>query len=307
MSFDSKLIRKKDSKFGRVLATVLLGFIVVFFIYPSQAQKYEEKPKSTTTASAPPEFNKSWIVPDLGLEMAWIEPGSFTMGSPASEKNRDDDERQHQVSLTKGFWLGKYEVTQGEWETLMGNNPSRFFKSAEKRAPVEGVSWEEAMAFCRKLTERERSAGRLPRGYEYSLPTEAQWEYACRAGTRSAFSYGSSLSSRQANFEGNYPYGGASKGPYLKKTAPVGSYASNDWGLYDMHGNVWEWCYDWKGNYTMGTATDPAGPSSGSARVERGGSWNDYARSCRSALRGSSTPGARSILLGFRLALRAVP
>ena len=135
----------------------------------------------------------------------------------------------------------------------------------------------------------------------YTLPTEAQWEYACRAGTTTPFHFGDSLSSNQANFDGNYPYG-AEKGPYLERTTPVGTYAPNAWGLYDMHGNVWEWCYDWYGEYTAGDAADPHGPETGSDRVVRGGAWDIYAQFCRSACRFRFDPGRRYRILGFRVA-----
>jgi len=186
----------------------------------------------------------------------------------------------------------------------MGEKPSAC-KDAGKDAPVEKVSWEDAMAFCGKLNEREGQAGRLPEGYKYSLPTEAQWEYACRAGTTSVFSFGDSLSSQQANFDGEEPYGDAEIGPYLGTTSPVGNYPPNKWGLYDMHGNVREWCYDWYGEYGTGVVTDPIGPSSGSSRVARGGSWCDYGESCRSANRDWYYPGGRDFNLGFRLSLRS--
>ena len=238
-------------------------------------------------------------VPEIGLEMIKIEPGTFMMGSPSSERNREDDERQHRVTLTKAFWLGKYEVTQSQWKAVMGNNPSHF---TGNDLPVEKVSWEDAMAFCRKLNQMDSNK---PRGYVYGLPTEAQWEYACRAGTTTATAFGDSLSSREANFDGNYPYGGASKGPDLKRTTAVGSYRPNAWGFYDMHGNVWEWCQDWYGDYPGGRVTDPVGFSSGADRVERGGSWVNFGRFCRSAYRFGDDPGDRYNNLGFRLSLRS--
>ena len=159
------------------------------------------------------------------------------------------------------------------------------------------------MNFAKKLTERERAAGRLREGYTYSLPTEAQWEYAARAGTRTAFHYGNSLSSRQANFDGNYPYGGAGKGPYLEKTVTVGSYERNRWGLYDMHGNVWAWCSDWYGDYSGSSVTDPTGANTGSYRVSRGGGWSSLPQYARSANRDWSAPEFRNNYLGFRVAL----
>jgi hypothetical protein len=169
--------------------------------------------------------------------MVWIPPGTFTMGSPANEPGGDGTERpQTVVTLTKGFWLGRYEVRQREYVALVGSNPSE--DPADLGRPVESVSWNDAVAYCAKLTARERSAGRLPAGHEYRLPTEAQWEYACRAGTTTATAFGNSLSSTQANFDGSYPYSEGAYGPYLGRTTKVGSYSPNAWGLYDMHGNV---------------------------------------------------------------------
>ena len=241
-----------------------------------------------------PEPGQAWTVPDLNLEMVFIRPGTFTMGSPVTEQGRNDGEIQHTLILTKGFWLGKTVVTQGQWEAVMGGNPSNF-KNAGRDAPVEQVSWDDAMQFCRKLTDRERQAGRLPEGHEYTLPTEAQWEYACRAGTTGPFAGNGDLDSM-----GWYNQNSGNT------THPVAQKQPNAWGLYDMHGNVWEWCRDWYGHYPGGSVTDPTGPSSGSQRVLRGGGWNADARNCRSASRDWYSPVYRSYTLGFRLALSSV-
>jgi len=228
------------------------------------------------------------------FEMISVKPGSFSMGSPggffAGERGRDSDEIQHQVTLTKGFYLGKYEVTQAQWVHVMGSNPSQF-KGTNR--PVEEVSWNDAVAFCRKFTEMEKRAGRLPAGMAYQLPTEAQWEYACRSGTTAAFSFGQDLTSRQANILGG-PAG----------TTEVGKYPANAWGLHDMHGNVWEWCADWYAEYPKGGVTDPTGSMKGAIRVTRGGSWDDAASDARCASRNSRAPAGSYGGLGFRLSLR---
>ena len=233
------------------------------------------------------------------LKLVKIEHGSFMMGS-----GMYSDETPHTVTLTKDYWLGETEVTQGQYTAVMGNNPSSFQKGDDY--PVEGVSWNDAIAFCRKLNEL--FAESLPEGYRFNLPSEAQWEYACRAGTATAWYYGDSLSSSQANFDGNYPGGGAAKGKYLEMATPVRSYSPNAWGLYDMHGNVWEWCRD---VYEAGYAEDPeflkGQPSADDRlRVSRGGSWYDSAVYCRSALRRRSDPAGGNYFVGFRVALVTV-
>jgi formylglycine-generating enzyme required for sulfatase activity len=180
----------------------------------------------------------------------------------------------------------------------MGNNPS---SQKGENLPVETVSWNDVMAFCRKLTERERAAGRLDEGHEYTLPTEAQWEYACRAGTTTRFSFGDDPEYSQL---GDYGwYGGNSS----NRTHDVGGKLANPWGLYDMHGNVWEWCQDWYGNYSGGSEVDPVGPLQGSRRVARGGGWISPPRNCRSADRSRNSVGFTNGFSGFRVALVAVP
>ncbi|MBK9140509.1 MAG: SUMF1/EgtB/PvdO family nonheme iron enzyme [Verrucomicrobia bacterium] len=240
--------------------------------------------------------------------MVWIPPGTFTMGSPASERNRYyNEEPRTQVTLSRGFWLGKYEVTQREYLAVMGNNPSYFTGDLDR--PVEQVSWNDAVAYCEKLTQQERAAGRLPEGYEYRLPTEAQWEYACRAGTTTRFSFGDALECDDGcgpcAIADQYMWWCGNSG---NQTHRVGQKLPNAWGLYDMHGNVWEWCADWySDSYPGGTVTDPEGPSSGSLRVRRGGSWKHFGQDCRSANRSWFHPSNSNRLLGFRAALVPVP
>jgi uncharacterized protein (TIGR02996 family) len=249
----------------------------------------------------------------IGMQFALIPAGTFHMGSPADEKDRREDEHQHEAEITRPFWLGVYAVTQAEYERVVGDNPSYFSASGggkeragaldTRRFPVESASWEEAVEFCRRLSElpEEGRQGRV-----YRLPTEAEWEYSCRNGASfaSPSCHGASLASTQANFDGNYPYGGVAKGPYLGRTTAVGSYPANAWGLFDMHGNVWEWCSDWyRANYHQNPRQDPEAPSAGSRRVIRGGSWVNFGRQCRSAYRKSARSGLRFGYLGFRVAL----
>ena len=257
--------------------------------------------------------------PSPSPRMVWIAPGTFVMGSPISEAQRYSDETQHTVTLTKGFYMGKYAVTQGEYLALMGNNPSYFTTRdyngnsilPDLSRPVEQVSWNDATAYCAQLTAQEQAAGRLPAGWVYRLPTESEREYACRAGTTTAFNFGSGIHGGMANFSDWHEYD-ASIGdiyfsnpavPWLVRTTSVGSYQPNAWGLHDMHGNVWEWCQDWYGSYPTGSVIDPQGPNSGSDRVIRGGSWGNDGRDCRSADRGYDSASARSRNIGFRVVL----
>jgi len=236
-----------------------------------------------------------YTVPSISYKMVYISPGTFMMGSPSSEPEREKDEKQHRVTLTKGFYMGATEVTQSQWKAIMGNNPSKF---KGDNLPVEQVSWNDCQEFISKLNLQEG-------GNKYRLPTEAEWEYACRAGTTTPFSTGSCISADQANYDGNCPMQGCSKGIYRKKTIDVASFSPNSWGLYDMHGNVWEWCQDWFGDYPSSHITDSEGLSDGLLRVYRGGSWGYGARRCRSAVRRRFTPGRSRFYLGFRFARTA--
>jgi formylglycine-generating enzyme required for sulfatase activity len=193
-----------------------------------------------------------------------------------------------------GFWIGKFEVTQGQWQKIMGNNPSTLKEG--DNYPVEEVSWSDCQEFIEKLNRKS--------SYSFRLPTEAEWEYACRSGSTTPFSFGATISTDQANLDGsNNTYGNAYKGVYRRSTVEVGSLRSNAFGLYDMHGNVWEWCSDWYGEnyYANSSVQNPQGPSSGSIRVNRGGSWSSIPCRVRSAVRGGLSPGDRSRILGFRL------
>jgi formylglycine-generating enzyme required for sulfatase activity len=286
-----------------------------------------------TGAPAPwPRKQPRTITNSIGMKLVLIPNGKFTMGSPKEEETHDpNEELQHEVELAHSFYLGVHEVTQGQFRAVMGHNPSYFSTNGKGKEgveygghqpgggkdlvkgmdtaafPVENVSWQEAVEFCRLLTRKD---GRKPAGMVYRLPSEVEWEYCCRAGTSTAFHFGASLSSTHANMDGTRPYGGAKKGPYLGRTCAVGTYRPNAFGLYDMHGNVCEWCHDWD-EYCYRKMT-PVGRRlrdgwlrlrHGSNRVYRGGSYWDTGFLCRSARRQYQTPTNRFNYLGFRVAL----
>jgi formylglycine-generating enzyme required for sulfatase activity len=281
---------------GGVLLCVL---ITALYLVLSGRTPGPLSPDATITTPRPPtqesssarnsESNQpaSPLTNSLGMQFALIPAGEFQMGSA----NGSDDERPvHTVRISKPFYLGLHEVTQGQWETVMGSNPSKF--KGDTNRPVETVSWEDVQKFIDKLNAREG-------GTKYRLPTEAEWEYAARAGSKTAYSFGddSSQLGKYAWFSDNAD----------NTTHPVGKLQPNAWGLYDMHGNVWEWVQDWYDDkYAAGPVTDPQGPASGSNRVVRGGSWSHGAGDCRSADRSRSAPGDRYVNLGFRL-LRTAP
>jgi formylglycine-generating enzyme required for sulfatase activity len=234
----------------------------------------------------------------IGMKFVYIKPGTFMMGSPTDEPGRGSDETRHQVTLTKGYYMQTTEVTQGQWKAVMDNNPS-YFSSCGDNCPVEYVSWNDVQEFITALNQKEKTD-------VYRLPTEAEWEYAARAGSTSAYSFGndSTLLSKYGNFcdsKCTYSWRDDNQNDQYKNTAPVKSYMPNAWGLYDMHGNVWEWCQDWYGSYPDISVTDPGGASSGSYRVLRGGGWYYYAQYCRSAGRYYFSPGYRGSNLGLRL------
>jgi formylglycine-generating enzyme required for sulfatase activity len=236
------------------------------------------------------------IEPLSGMVLLPIGPGTFLMGSPENEAGRFDWEGpRHSVTLSRAFWLGRYPVTQAEYAKVMGQNPSKF--KGEDR-PVEQVSWEEAVEFCRRLTEQARGEGSLPAGYEYRLPTEAEWEYCCRAGGTGAYCYGDD----EARLADHAWYDRNSN----RETHEVGLKKANSWGLHDMHGNVWEWCldaWDWGSGYKNEDGIVDPLSDSGQERVLRGGSWFDTGRLCRSAYRNANEPAFRFGYLGFRVCL----
>jgi formylglycine-generating enzyme required for sulfatase activity len=294
-----------------------------------------------------PVAGQPWCVPLSGvgtLDLVWIPPGTFLMGSPAGEPGRRADEGPPtRVALTKGFWLGKTFVTIGQWKNVMGVgvrgqlvkainddtlydlggrkqtvrdfmrwsrdvHPAVYLGNEDDNLPVYFVSWNDAVEFTRKLSERERAAGRLPAGYGYTLPTEAQWEYSCRAGTLDATYAGPAATAvldKIAWYAGNSATAYTGRPVGLSQSGPreVGLKEPNAWGLYDMQGNIWQWCRDWFGPYPGGSISDPAGPASGTGRVNRGGSFGSGANDERSARRAANPPAEASAYRGFRVAL----
>jgi formylglycine-generating enzyme required for sulfatase activity len=316
------------------LASVAAVLAVLFLIHQIREAlpPPEEAPAPQKPVERPPEGPPMRIDPDelvradrerndngLGMTFCWCPPGSFHMGrlDPGGILDRSQQYLYQRVgvgvTLRHGFWVGKFEVTQSQWQRVMGatlreqrakdpkqprpvgDNTMRDHVGEGPDYPIYFTSHAEAEEFCRKLTKAERVAGRLEPEWEYRLPTEAQWEFACRAGTTTYTGFGDRLSSTQANFDGSEPFNGAPAGPYLHETTPVGSYPPNAWGLHDMHGNVWEWCRD--GFTRPGGGTDPP------ERVIRGGCWHNPGSMCLSTSRGPGEVSQRGSGLGFRVAL----
>jgi formylglycine-generating enzyme required for sulfatase activity/tRNA A-37 threonylcarbamoyl transferase component Bud32 len=256
-------------------------------------KRREQEPwqKAQPKGPRPGEVTTFALGSGVPVKFTWCPAGTFLMGSPSTEEGRCDNETQHRVTLTRGYWLGIYQVTQAQWQAVMGSNPSRF---KGKTLPVQGVSWNDCQEFVKKLGEKT--------GKRFRLPTEAEWEHACRAGTTTPFHFGETISTDQVNYDGGDTSGG-SEGVSRGKTTPVGSFPANAWGLYDMHGNVWDWCHDWYGAYLSEDINDPKSTDNGVARVLRGGSWYDSPRLCRSAYRGWHVPDRRYDNLGCRVVL----
>ncbi len=305
--FDRVLIL---STLAGVVAVILGAFLYVSYLAtdgrpPSRRPKMGERPQRILFTGSRAGEVLTVKLGGIVVPLCWCPPGKFTMGSPLSEAGRDADEGPVEVEITRGFWIMRTEMTQELYLNLMGSNPSKFRGPTH---PVEMVSYADAVECAAALTRELREAGLLPEGWEVRLPTEAQWEYAARAGTMTATPFGDRLASTQANFDGEHPYGAAAIGPNLYKTLEAGSYAPNPWGLMDTAGNVWEWTRDVYEAKTPG-GTDPllAGANS-SDRVFRGGSWSSVGKYCRSAIRSKISPAFRGNDLGFRLAaVQSVP
>jgi len=251
----------------------------LFSIYEDGLERILRVILGTKPDTIPPKITNS-----LEMKFIYIQPGIFMMGSPKDEKGRDSNEIHHQVTLTKGFYMQTTQVTQKQWKALKGNNPSNFNGCEE--SPVEQVSWDDVQDFIKKLNSKEGSD-------KYRLPTEAEWEYACRAGSNTIYCFGNDKNrlKEYAWYDKNAE----------NETHPVGQLNPNDWGLYDMHGNVWEWCSDWFGDYPASPVSEPAGPISGKRRVLRGGSWDHNEYYCRSANREGEYFESRYSNYGFRL------
>jgi serine/threonine protein kinase len=292
----------------------LLGLFVIGLVF---VLRRSGEPVNPPTAQ--PSEREKVITNSIGMKLVSVEPGVFLMGSPANEVDRDDEELQHEVEITRPFYVGVYEVTQEEYERIMGANPSYcsstgvgkdIVKGMDTRAfPVENVSWKDAVEFCRRLSELpdEKKNEHL-----YRLPTEAEWEYICRGGPffkkpSPPFYFGDSLSSTQANFNWNRPYGNAAKAANLARTTKVGSFPPNPLGIYDLHGNVEEWCADWHAReyYKLSPRQDPQGPDFGDLRAMRGGSWATGGSHCRAAYRHYGTPNDPYLYTGFRVVFAA--
>lgn len=295
-------IKKKDirkyqeiilSPFGKDMKDAALKSIAVKYpevaakLEPGNKKKPESKPKSEVIQSKN-------IIQFLGMKFVLIKPGTFMMGSSADETGRDNDETQHSVTLTKKFYIQTTEVTQGQWRKAMKSNPS-YFKDSGDDCPIESVSFDDCQEFIQKLNKQENTN-------KYRLPTEAEWEYACRAGSKTAFTNGDITKKdwiHNAKLDQISWYSANSE----RKTHPVGQKEPNKWGVYDMHGNVWEWCQDRYGRYPYQYLIDPEGASSGTRRVFKGGSWLNDAAQCRSANRFRDIPSFKSRYLGFRLVM----
>ncbi len=284
------------------LTNILIAAALLLLI-PSPAAEAADRQNTQTPV---------WTEPATGMKFVFIKGGCFMMGQGEEEgrllkkvvgeenyeKYYADELPRHEVCVSD-FWMGRYEVTQAQWLKVMESNPSHFNENLKN--PVDMVSWNDSRRFIDRLNRRLRESGE--KDFVLRLPTEAEWEYAARAGTTTMFSTGDEISTDLANYNGSHEFGMTMKGEYRKGPTPVGSFPPNPFGLYDMHGNVWEWCHDWYGRdyYQKSPANDPAGPNEGDARVMRGGSWFRFAGAIRSATRYKHEPDGQYADSGLRL------
>jgi len=291
-------------KFGRNKYNVLFAVFGLILMVLSGGCRFKEQPLNIPVAG------QSYIVSGLGLKMVYVAPGKFTMGTPINDLDSFSYETPHCVTITKGFWIGKFELLQNEYQKIMGINPSN---DKGEQLPVDRVSWTDAVSFCRKLTEQEMKSGRLLSGYVYRLPTEAEWEYAARGGDKSngykysgsnnvdnvAWYYENSGTSRLNESTLNYNKLKSNKSRMHK----VGEKYPNELGAYDMSGNLSEWCLDWYGDFSDESVVDPKGPPLAGCRMIRGGGWMGGSRNCRVSNRDWCSPRERLISIGFRVVL----
>lgn len=284
-----------------ISVSILTGVLTIALIVSCSRQP-------TTNAGGPQHLETRVIDFDAGASMVLVyidaprqKGGLFWMGSPRSEEGRSEDEDRHRVKLTRGYWIGQTEVTQGQWQAVMDDNPSGFDLGPEY--PVDTVSWDDAASFFEKLTVRARDSGLIGPNDRFWFPTEAQWEFACRGGTITPYSTGEKLTLSQENFDAQYVPGSGLKGVPQGQSTPVKTFAPNPWGLYDMHGNVVEWCEDWYAEYDprVKPAVDPRGPASADLRVLRGGGWSGTGM--RSAQRMAMWPEESYDFFGLRVVL----
>jgi formylglycine-generating enzyme required for sulfatase activity len=295
---DDRLVWRDER--GDVVVTTLDGVVL-----PPDDRESAGPVALEGPSPAVPLAGADWTIPPLGLEMVYLHPDTFMLGSPPSEPGRAADEGPlTRVTLAAGFWLGRYEVTRQQWIAVMGPLDQHESVAIDPETPVSLVTGDDAVAFCRKLTAGERAAGRLPAGLAYALPSEAQWEYACRAGTSTPFHTGNRLGTSLANIDGSQPYGGAPEEEMADGPIPVGNYPPNAWGFFDMHGNVWEWTASaYSKRLPGGAVNDDLPLARGGEHVLRGGSWRESAAGCRSAVRLAASANVSVDSYGFRLAL----
>ena len=285
-------------KFERIYSQFILVLALALFVgCPGKKKPIDpdglDEPQQEETPDLLPE-GKLYTVPDLDLKMIWIPSGKFVMGSPKSEPgHRQEEEELHQVTISRGFWIGQFEVTQAQFETILGENPSTF---KDPQMPVHKVNWEDAMEFCKALTDREKSVNRMPDKWGFNLPTEAQWEYACRADTTTVFNFG--------NEAEELPQYGWFVDNSDGRPKTIGTKKPNAWGIHDLHGNMGEWCFDWYGKaYPVDGSIDPITKKASAFKVFRGGTYTDIAERCRAAYRNRITPDTRNPWIGFRVVL----
>ena len=298
------------SRAWKICLLALLGFAV----FGGQTAESMMQANDPIQANVRPSFSGSKAGEErqvAGIKLCWCPAGKFMMGSPPTELERRASEDQVEVTLSEGFWIGKFESTQGNWKRVVGKLPGPLTAELPEGNdyPVGNVNFAEAESFCKTLTELARRSGDLPSNWEFRLPTEAQWEYACRAGTTTATSFGDRISSKQANFGGK-PYNGAEGGPSLRRACKVGCYPANSWGIHDMHGNICEWCRDWYHAKLPGgidpdlySAKETAvlNRTGDKSRSRRGGCWPDDGWPNRSAFRQRFEPNRRYDHIGFRV------